>query len=98
MQEAVGEDRQGRLARRRGVLAAGPGSAGVLGVSSVLLSSIVSELSCRERSAGVESSIEFITEGSSVSEPSPGGGAGLLRVTPSSPLMLSTRRLHDRPK
>lgn len=95
---AVGEERQGRLAGRSGVLAAGPGSPGVLGAPSALSSSTVSKLSCRERSADVESSTEFITEDSSVSGPSPGGGAGLLRVTPSSPLMVSTRRLHDRPK
>lgn len=77
MQGAGDEEREGRLAGRRGVLAAGPGSPGVPGAPSALLSSTVSRLSCRERSADVESSTEFITEDSSVSGPSPEGGAGL---------------------
>lgn len=98
MQGLGGEEREGRLAGRRGVLAAGPGSPGVLGAPSALLSSTVSKLSCRERSTDVESSTEFTTEDSSVSGPSPGTGAGLWRIPPSSPFMVSTRRLQDRPK
>lgn len=98
VQGAGDAEREGSLAGRSGVLAAGPGSPGVLGAPLASPSSTVSRLSCRERSADVDSNTEFITEDPSVSGPSPAGGAGLWRVTPSSPLMVSTRRLHDRPK
>lgn len=92
----MGEERQGGLLGRQGVLAAGP--PGLPGDSSALVSSTVSRLSCKERSAGVESSTESSTEASAGSEVSPGGGGGLWRVTPSSPVMASTLRLHMRPK
>ena len=91
-------ERWERWAGRRGVLAAGPDSPFELGAPSEPLSSTVSRLSCRERSAEVESSTESITEDSSGSGGGPEGGDGLWRETPSSPLMVSTRRLHDRPK
>lgn len=95
---ARGEEREEWWIGRHGVLAVGPGSPGVPGVPSALVSSTVSRLSCRERSAEEESSTEVITEVSPMSGPRSRGGAGLSRVTPSSPLMVSTRRLHDRPK
>lgn len=91
------EERERGWACRHGVLAAGPSSLGVSVVAS-LLSSTDSMLSCRESSADVESSTEFITEDSSVSGLAPRRGAGLWRVTPSSPFMVSTRRLQERPK
>lgn len=79
-------------AGRHGVLAAGQGSPGVLGASSASLSSTVSELSCRERSTDVGSRMEDSSASGA------GGGPALWRVTPSSPLMVSTRRAQDRPK
>lgn len=94
MEGVGGDEREGGCASLCGVLEAGQRSAGGLWAP---VSSTVSRLSCRERSAGVESSMELITE-SSVSVPWSEGGAGLWRVTPSSPLTASTRRLHDRPK
>lgn len=77
MQGAGEEEKEGRLAGRSGVLTAGPDPPGVIGASSALLSSTVSRLSCRERSADVEPSAEVRAEDSSVSGPGPGGGAGL---------------------
>lgn len=88
-----GDETEGRGPARHGVLAAGPGSPGVPGATSPP-SSTVSVLSCKERSADVE----FSTEESSVSGASPRGGSDLCRVTPSSPLRDSTRRLQERPK
>lgn len=58
LQEAGGEQRHGRAAGLCGVLAVGPGPPGMPGVTSALLSSMVSELNCRERSPDVDSSME----------------------------------------
>lgn len=71
---AEGEEREVRLVGLRGVLAAGQGSPGITGVP---VSSTVSRLSCRERSADEESNTEFITDDSSVTGPVPDKGAGL---------------------
>ena len=92
LQEGGGVERRGRAAGLCGVLAAGPGPPGVPGMAAATLSSTVSELSCRERSPGVDSRLQD----SSVSGAK--GGAALRRVTPSSPFIVSTIRPHERPK
>lgn len=92
LQEDGGEERRGRATGLCGVLAAGTGPPVAPGVPSASLSSMVSDVNCRESSADVDSSMEDSSASGAR------GGAALWRVTPSSPFIVSTMRPHDRPK